>query len=1509
MSRRIILVCVAVGVALLGMSLVISGIARAADPPPMLNLKEPLSPPPVYSIDVTEGLALTLPVSNPLTSPAQVTVTAELVNIFEVTTGESAAGMFSLFLPVSQTVGASEVVTFTLSLKQPPSASGHYTGTLRLSTTGLGLSSPITTTQQFELYVLVSTTERGGQHMTPTLSLRLVGSDGELLSSPPVYRLLVSDEGGWQSTELGVHNLGSEEVTLVAGPLTLASESNEFVPATLGLLPISQTIPADEVVTFTLLLVEGWLPEGSYTGSLTLTAATEEATAQPQFKLLVTPWTAELQWAQQEFTYEADETHPQATIRVMARHADAKDIWLQLPALAATKASTVPFSTMGFLHIEPPSLPTLTQDEVTMFTLNFTTTQLPEPGIYKGALRLSASNAAPITKTITLVVPDRVPISLWESELDWAQDEFIYEADKAHTQDTVRVVARLDDAKDIRAELATLAASDNMTVPFKTTDFLSISAPLTLIRDIVGELTLTYTTTQLPKPGTYEGTLRLSASNAKPITKTLTLVVPDRAPISPWEAELEWAQEEFVYEADEAHTEATIQFIARHAGAKDIRAQLPTVAPRDALTVPFSTMDFLRIEPPLLPTLTQDKVTTLTLNFITSTLPTPGTYSGELRLIASNAAPITAPFTLVVPDTARGLYELVIAELGQSPPITTSATLTLTTALQFTGVRWLPAATSRADWWPMLAGALLFGVGLAALVGYTVWGLAGLAPKVVTQKTGIKGRLQKAWSWIRRHPKASLGLLAGTLVLVVVALSLSFDLTQADVGGRNLLIWEAQGRGPVREVAVLGGEVVNQVGDWGKIRIGEHDEKIEAGDAVTVPVTSIEDLSQPGVYQGRILIQSPDIAKGLVEVPVQVTVHDLIFWPALVILLGVVLGGWVKHLQDMVGGRLEQRKKLQEAWSQWNAHLDRDPYRETGGRINPLYTRIRTCINVTEQLLRLEPEWGIEAAREAVTNVGKDFKDYSTLVDKLTLLNEEMKSLDVSAAEATFQRAWPILDLFLAKIEELKQLLPASQKELEQLEEAVEAVPQSLSLELRDHVKSESNALEKELRNGELGEAQQRWHRAFELGLGVNLAALRQRMNTWAKGDKVRLERLKPAEDQLALVDEYLKKVTESPELYAEAWPPLIQAEAVFVAEKAERLADEVKGFMKAARELEDAKRDKRKPIPIEAIKLFAHVPMLLRGREVYAPEVLKALVSLPVSFPPERVEPAIAVQESEPYLWGDIENEQVTCKLHLQARGFDEAPTLKPESGPGKFEPSRLEEAEKGFDWAFEIEFTLQAEDWDGSPVTYVLEARCGDEQVVKKTITIRSPYTIELPLRKGDIVAGEWLFCEAIFQGPDPKEARKKHCYFKWEFNGSSLESKETPSGRFWVPFDYAGKSAHIQLRVLSGGNTLLQKALFEGRVQEPIIIGLYRDKRRHNFNRRLAALLLALVAGIGAKRVFGLTFGSFEEYLGAFAWGVGVSLGIDSAANGYQGLRDWVQTELLKVKAKTTQGSQSG
>jgi hypothetical protein len=86
---------------------------------------------------------------------------------------------------------------------------------------------------------------------------------------------------------------------------------------------------------------------------------------------------------------------------------------------------------------------------------------------------------------------------------------------------------------------------------------------------------------------------------------------------------------------------------------------------------------------------------------------------------------------------------------------------------------------------------------------------------------------------------------------------------------------------------------------------------------------------------------------------------------------------------------------------------------------------------------------------------------------------------------------------------------------------------------------------------------------------------------------------------------------------------------------------------------------------------------------------------------------------------------------------------------------------------------------------------------------------------------------------------------------------------------------------------------------------LVKLYRDKRLHEFNRQLVAGLLALIGGIVANRAFGFTFGSFEEYLLAFTWGVGVSYGVSQFSPGYDALKRAVE-KLKPLNPKTTSTS---
>ena len=107
-------------------------------------------------------------------------------------------------------------------------------------------------------------------NVTPTASLtptlRLAGTAEEALSSPLVHYALVSDQR-WQYL-LHVHNPLTSPVTIVAELLNVTADTGGPAPATLGLSPGSQPAAGDETETFSLSLVEGWLPKGTYTGTL-----------------------------------------------------------------------------------------------------------------------------------------------------------------------------------------------------------------------------------------------------------------------------------------------------------------------------------------------------------------------------------------------------------------------------------------------------------------------------------------------------------------------------------------------------------------------------------------------------------------------------------------------------------------------------------------------------------------------------------------------------------------------------------------------------------------------------------------------------------------------------------------------------------------------------------------------------------------------------------------------------------------------------------------------------------------------------------------------------------------------------------------------------------------------------------------------------------------------------------------------------------------------------------------
>jgi hypothetical protein len=705
-----------------------------------------------------------------------------------------------------------------------------------------------------------------GAVSTPTL--RLSGPGGETLVAPSAHRMLVSDP----SISLYVYNPLTSEVSVTAQLVTLRSAAGQPLPATLGLSPASRAIVSKEVGTWTLSLIDGWLPAGPYTGTLRLTGAGTKPVS-PEFVLLVSPWAAELEWAEKGFAHMVDTGHSETTVRVTARLGHAEDIRLELPTLAASDAMTKPFSTNDFLKVAPTSRPMLKQDTTAAFTLTFTADRLPQPGIYRGELWLSASNAAAIT------------------------------------------------------------------APFE-------------------------------------------------------LVISDRAPVTPWPAELEWAQEEFVYVADEKHSKDTFWVTARVTDVQGVQAAVTTLRPRDGITA-FIATDFLAT-PALPPTLTKDSAVSLTLAFTASAQPVPGTYDGTLQVSGSNAEPITTPFTLVIPDRARGSYQLSVAELGKTVPVTPTG-LTLMTALQFTGMRWLPGSTSlMGSWWPTGAGALLLGTALAALAWYTVWALAEI-PQRADDRSEREGDVEET-ERSTKHTERKLVAAIVVFVLaagavVVLSLVLRNDITQAHVGERTLLVWEANGRGPVRDIIVEGGQVANDAGDTGRIYIDRDGELvgrdvltegIEAGQVLTKPFT-VQGMSQPGVYQGRILIQSPDIAVGVHEVPVQVTVHDFIVWPVLVILVGVVVGGYTKYQQEITSQRLKMQRAIEQTWQKWDDYLLRDKYRYRTpvelGQINPIYDDVRRDLDYAVVLLRRDSEWGIEDADRIVSDVEEQLTTYQWLAE------------------------------------------------------------------------------------------------------------------------------------------------------------------------------------------------------------------------------------------------------------------------------------------------------------------------------------------------------------------------------------------------------------------------------------------------------------------------------------------------------------------------------------------------
>jgi hypothetical protein len=241
----------------------------------------------------------------------------------------------------------------------------------------------------------------------------------------------------------------------------------------------------------------------------------------------------------------------------------------------------------------------------------------------------------------------------------------------------------------------------------------------------------------------------------------------------------------------------------------------------------------------------------------------------------------------------------------------------------------------------------------------------------------------------------------GALVgFVVSSGKSSLDLNSAYIDGRTLTVWEAEGRGPIRDVTITAGSVINSTGDEGQIRLETKtcnkivvplrtlDCSLTAGNVISpttldpgavlsVPILSVNGLKQPGIYQGRILIQSPDIEGGVVEVPVQITVHDFIFWAGLVILLGVVAGAYSRYLAEGGRQKLVLRRRIECVWQEWDDNI---PYDRLGaGMPGSIYEKVRRDLNRATDLLDQESEWGLEDATSKVDDIEQRLVNYKRL--------------------------------------------------------------------------------------------------------------------------------------------------------------------------------------------------------------------------------------------------------------------------------------------------------------------------------------------------------------------------------------------------------------------------------------------------------------------------------------------------------------------------------------------------
>lgn len=682
-----------------------------------------------------------------------------------------------------------------------------------------------------------------------------------------------------------------------------------------------------------------------------------------------------------------------------------------------------------------------------------------------------------------------------------------------------------------------------------------------------------------------------------------------------------------------------------------------------------------------------------------------------------------------------------------------------------------------------MAGALLLGIALAALVEYAGWA--------------------HFWHRVRQRHVFAVGV-GVVAFLLVWCLSDSPDYlrrlglaapdpTQAHVGPRTLLIWETEGRGPVRDITVQGKEVASEIGYTGQISVGVHAGRIEAGGVLTVPI-DIEDLSRPSAYVGHILIQSPDIKEGVKKVPVQVTVHDSLLWPALVIMLGVILGGYVKYQQGIASKRLEKRRDIEQEWQKWDDYMSSDDYlypvpKDGVGRINPLYEKVWHRLNRVVKLLEVNPEWAMDDADSTVSVVKEQLDTYQRLSEAVTSWSEDLApETGKSRSESDIGKA-------------------------------------------RDWIKEAKRAL----RRGDLPDATIFVGKLIRDALPGGIKGLRELVEEKLKDEKDEKKK-KALQDIKALLDQADALCKQG--IHGGAWLKFKEAE-----HQLRQLGVVIPLFVSLW-------KPPKEP-PKEEYKMKAEEPgyriRLLRDVDRYPGDIVEIEVvrissdgEVESPLPGVTCEWAVISDDPKAAEW----DEETKTKPRTKVRFYQE--------GPWKVKATVTEGNTKYYP-----DLELQVKPCTYKIREFVPEAR----HYVENTIPLEV-------VRLGEDDESVGLPDDAICRWKMDQEESV-------EFDKEGRRTEVTfYKIRRWTVTVTVKVPKEDKLEVVGTAELPLD-------IKESRMVMIYKDKRRQSFNRRLAALLLALVGGIAAKRVFGLTFGSFEEYLEAFGWGVGASLGIDPVA----------------------------